>query len=142
MGPGFEPIPGAEGWQLSNPPILSLAPVIAALEIFREAGMERLRAKSLQLTAYFESLLRERLPEGIEIITPSEPERRGCQLSVRLPRPGADGRKLFEQLEASGAICDWREPDVIRAAPVPLYNGFADVYRFVEVLHHLLQGGA
>ena len=141
MGPGFEPIPGAEGWQLSNPPILSLAPVIAALEIFREAGMERLRAKSLQLTAYFESLLRERLPEGIEIITPSEPERRGCQLSIRLPRPGADGRKLFEQLEASGAICDWREPDVIRAAPVPLYNGFADVYRFVEVLHHLLQGG-
>src|SRR5690606_38216201 len=126
-------IRSAEGWQLSNPPILALAPILASLEIFHEAGMEALRAKSERLTSYLEFLLRERLPDAIDIITPSEPSRRGCQLSLRVTEKArTQGRKVFEALEANGVTCDWREPDVIRVAPVPLYNAFMDVFRFVD----------
>lgn len=131
MGPQFSPIAGAEGWQLSNPPILPLAALRASLEIFEEAGLDRLRAKSAKLTGYLAAKLQERARDGVEILTPLEPARRGCQLSIRI---GKEGRKRFERLLDAGVICDWREPDVIRVAPVPLYNRFADVDRFVDTL--------
>jgi kynureninase len=134
MEPGFRPIPGAEGWQLSNPPILSLAAIRASLAVFTEAGgMEPLREKSLRLTAYLEWLLQRELPEAIEILTPADPQRRGCQLSLRV-KSSSSGRAVFEKLEASGVTGDWREPDVIRVAPVPLYNRYEEVHRFVEIL--------
>lgn len=134
MGPEFHPMPGAEGWQLSNPPILALAPVLASLKHFDEAGMRALREKAERLTGYFEFLLRQRLADHVDIITPSEPERRGCQLSLRIRGAEGAGRTVFRALEDNGVVCDWREPDVIRAAPVPLYNTFMEVHRFVEIM--------
>lgn len=120
---------GAEGWQLSNPPILALAALRAAMDIFAEAGMDRLRAKSISLTAYMEFLLNRQASSRFEIITPKDPKRRGAQLSIRLPR---NGRQLRDQLIAEGVIGDWREPDTFRVAAVPLYNSYEDVYRFAE----------
>jgi kynureninase len=136
MEPGFRPIPGAEGWQLSNPPILSLAAIRASLDVFMEAGgMEPLREKSLRLTAYLEWLLEREIGDAIEILTPQDPRRRGCQLSLRVKaHSSGSGRTVLEKLEASGVTCDWREPDVIRVAPVPLYNRYEEVHRFVEIL--------
>jgi len=131
MGPVFDPIPGAEGWQLSNPPILPLAALRASMEIFDEVGMEALRTKSKHLTAYLEYLLGCLPNKPFVVITPSNPEERGCQLSILVRE---QGRALFEHLTHSGVVCDWREPNVIRVAPVPLYNSFSDVYRFVEIL--------
>jgi kynureninase len=128
MGPEFHPMPGAEGWQLSNPPILALAPLRASMEIFCEAGMDRLRAKSLLLTAYMEFLLLHRA-HNFTITTPSSPEKRGAQLSIRLLH---NGRMLCDELAARGVIGDWREPDTFRVAAVPLYNSYQDVYEFVE----------
>jgi kynureninase len=137
MGPEFRPIEGAEGWQQSNPPILSLAAVRAALELFQEAGgMAPLRAKSERLTAYLAALLDRELSEQIEVLTPADPARRGCQLSLRLKTGG--GRRVFGRITAAGITCDWREPDVMRVAPVPLYNRFEDVYRFVQALKDCL----
>lgn len=137
MGPEFVPQPGAEGWQVSNPPILSLAPLIASLAVFDEAGgMEVLRHHSLSMTGMLERLLDNRLADRVEIITPREPERRGCQLSLRLI--GGNGRAVFDQLAKAGIVCDWREPDVIRVAPVPLYNTAEEVERFVSALSGLL----
>lgn len=138
MGPEFMPMAGAEGWQLSNPPVLGLAPLLASLQIFDEAGMDRLRAKSLALTGYLEYLLKEKLAEEVEILTPADPARRGCQLSLRLHAGRRAARQVFEQLEAAGVTGDWREPDVIRVAPVPLYNSYADVYAFVDILAGLV----
>ena len=132
MGPHFAPTPGADGWQLSNPPILALAPLRVSLAIFRRAGIDALRRKSVALTAYFEALLRERLDRVLEIATPREPERRGCQLSLRVRGGREDGRALFDHLNAVGVVVDWREPDVIRAAPTPLYNRRIDCLRFVR----------
>ena len=132
MGPEFVPAAGADAWQLSNPPILAMAPVRVSLEIFHQAGMDRLRAKSIALTACLESLIQARLDDQVEIITPADPQRRGCQLSLRIRAGRAGGRALFEYLEANGVITDWREPDVIRVAPVPLYNSFQDCWDFVE----------
>ena len=132
MGPAFVPTPGADGWQLSNPPILALAPVRVSLELFAEAGMDRLREKSLRLTGYLERRVREDLAGTLQIVTPAEPERRGCQLSLRVAGGRERGRALFGFLESRGVIGDWREPDVIRISPVPLYNRFADVDRFVD----------
>lgn len=129
MGPDFRPMPGAEGWQLSNPPILALAPLRASLEIFQEVGIGRLRAKSVLLTAYMEFLLGELRSTSFSIITPREAERRGAQLSIRVPQ---HGRKLCDHLAEAGVIGDWREPDTYRVAAVPLYNSFHDVYRFVQ----------
>ena len=138
MEPGFRPIPGAEGWQLSNPPILSLAAIRASLDVFMEAGgMESLRAKSVRLTGYLEWLLQREIGGAVEILTPADPERRGCQLSFRVMTE-IPGRAVLEKLEASGVTCDWREPDVIRVAPVPLYNRHEEVYRFVEILRGAL----
>ncbi len=137
MGPQFQAMRGAEGWQLSNPPILSLAPLVASMAIFDQAGMPALREKSLALTGYLEQLLGDRLADAIEIITPSDARARGCQLSLRV-RTG-NGRAVFDRLSDAGVVCDWREPDVIRVAPVPLYNRFADVYRFVELLERAVE---
>ena len=134
MGPHFAPMPGADGWQLSNPPILALAPLRVSLAMFRRAGMDALRQKSLALTAYFEALLRERLSNVLDIATPRDPGRRGCQLSLRVRAGREQGRELFEHLNHSGIIVDWREPDVIRAAPAPLYNRRMDCLRFVRTV--------
>jgi kynureninase len=138
MEPGFRPIPGAEGWQLSNPPILSLAAIRASLDVFLEAGgMEPLREKSLRLTGYLEWLLQREIGDAVEILTPKDPSQRGCQLSCRV-RSSVPGRTVLERLEVSGVTCDWREPDVIRVAPVPLYNRYEEVHRFVEILRKAL----
>jgi kynureninase len=127
----FVPRPGADGWQLSNPPILALAPVRASLDLFDAVGMPALRARSERLTGYLEYLL-DRIPAGrYERITPREPARRGCQLSLLVnDRP----RELLRALEAAGVVCDFREPNVIRVAPVPLYNTFQEVWRFAQIL--------
>ena len=134
MGPEFNPTPGADGWQLSNPPILGLAPLRASLDLFDRAGMSALRAKSLQLTGYLETLIREHLGDVLQIATPSEPERRGAQLSLRVMGGRERGRELFEFLAGQGVIGDWREPDVIRISPAPMYNTHADVLRFVRTV--------
>ncbi len=132
MAPQFTPAVGAEGWQLSNPPILGLAPLRASLDLFERAGMQALRDKSLRLTGLLESLVRSRLPQVLEQVTPTEPERRGCQLSLRVIGGRARGRALFEHLQAAGVLGDWREPDVIRISPAPLYNRYQDLHHFVE----------
>jgi kynureninase len=130
----FHPIPGAEGWQLSNPSIFAAAPLLASLPLFDAAGMDALRAKSLQLTGYLEELLQIRLSDALSVITPKDPQARGCQLSLRLHRPAAEARAVFDSLSTQGVVCDWREPDIIRVAPVPLYNSFLDVWQFVAAL--------
>jgi len=134
MLPGFRPAPGAAGWAVSNPPIFSAAPLLASLEIFRSAGMEEIRAKSIRLTGYAQRLIVERTGAQVEIITPSATEERGCQLSLRISGGPQRGRRVFDVLSDHGILCDWREPDVIRIAPVPLYNRFADVFDMVEEL--------
>jgi kynureninase len=131
MGPDFQPMRGAEGWQLSNPPILELAALRASMDIFYEAGMQRLRAKSELLTGYLEFLLDHRQSPKFSIITPRAPNRRGAQLSLRIPHGGPP---LCEALATAGVIGDWREPDTFRVAPVPLYNSYQDVYQFVRHL--------
>ncbi|MDR6674778.1 kynureninase [Xanthomonas sp. 1678] len=132
MGPQFVAAPGADGWQLSNPPILSMAPLRASLELFERAGLPALRRKSLQLTGYLDTLIRARLAETLQILTPADPAQRGCQLSLRVAGGREQGRALFEYLQSVGVLGDWREPDVIRISPVPLYTRYRDVYRFVE----------
>jgi kynureninase len=129
MGPDFQPMRGAEGWQLSNPPILELAALRASMDIFHEVGMDRLRAKSELLTGYLEFLLEQHVSQKFSIITPREPNRRGAQLSLRIPD---NGRLFCETLAKTGVVGDWREPDIFRVAPVPLYNSFRDVYQFVQ----------
>jgi kynureninase len=129
MGSDFHPMPGAEGWQLSNPPILALPPLRASMEIFAEAGMNRLRAKSVMLTSYMEFLLKQPNSQDFSILTPAESDRRGAQLSIRIP---GEGSSLCAALAAEGIIGDWREPDTFRVAAVPLYNSYTDVYRFVN----------
>ena len=137
MRPNFKAIASAEAWQLSNPPILSMAPVLAGLEVFADAGMAALRAKSERLTGYLEQLIDARLAGRIQIITPRAPAERGCQLSLRVV--GDQGEVVYERLDALGVVCDWREPNVIRVAPVPLYNTFEDVRRFVARLEEALE---
>ena len=131
----FDQLEGAEGWQLSNPPILSMAAIRASLDVVKEAGFKNMIAKSKELTGYFEFLINELNHSDIKIITPSNPDQRGCQLSIQVKN--AD-RTLHDKLTAAGTITDWREPDVIRCAPVPLYNSFTDVFEFVERLKKLL----
>lgn len=134
MAPQFEPAEGAEGWQMSNPPILAMAPIRASLELFDAATMPALRAKSLRLTGYLEALVKAHLAGRIEILTPADPSRRGCQLSLRVAGGRAMGRALFEHLAANGVLGDWREPDVIRISPAPLYNRFTDVLAFARAV--------
>lgn len=131
----FDVLPGAEGWQLSNPPILSMAAIKASLDIFSEVGLDKLLKKSQHLTAYFEFLLDQLDDDVIRIITPRSPKERGCQLSIQVKN--AD-KALHDKLTKSGVISDWREPDVIRCAPVPLYNTYQDVYHMVERLKTIL----
>jgi kynureninase len=131
LQPEFVPHPGAEGWQVSNPPILSMVPLRASLALFDEAGMPALRARSERLTGYLQYLL-DRLPAGrLEMITPRDPAQRGCQLSILVhDRP----KELVQRLGEEGVVCDFREPNVIRVAPVPLYNTFHEVWRFAHIL--------
>ena len=133
----FDLLPGAEGWQLSNPPILSLAAIRASLAIFDEVGIAQLRKKSKHLTGYFEYLVKELGDDVIRVITPSNPEERGCQLSIQVKNANRD---LYDKLTKSGVISDWREPDVIRCAPVPLYNSYKDVYHLVQKLKSEISG--
>src|SRR5262249_37315391 len=134
MGPNFEATPGADGWQLSNPPILALAPLRVSLEVFHRAGMRRLRDKSVALTGYFAELIDRELGGIGEIATPGEARRRGCQLSLRVTGPRHAGRSLFDHLNTNGIVVDWREPDVIRAAPTPLYNRHVDCLHFANAV--------
>jgi kynureninase len=138
MANTFTPARGVELWQLSNPPILSFAPLVASLQIFHEAGMMRLRKKSMQLTDYLAWLLETRFADGIVSITPENA--RGCQLSLRVVDPALDARQIFSSLERQNVMADWREPDVIRVAPVPLYNRFEDVFEFSERLEVAMHG--
>ena len=134
MGPEFIPTPGADGWQLSNPPILALAPLRVSLEIFQRAGMKNLRAKSELLTGYLEALIGRYLADTLQIVTPGEPGHRGCQLSLRVIGGRSRGRALFEHLSSHGVVGDWREPDVIRISPAPLYNQYIDVLCFAHAV--------
>ena len=133
MGPEFQPIAGAEGWQISNPPILQLAALRASLEIFAEAGMSALTEKSRKLTGYLETLIDEIADKRVSIVTPQDPSQRGCQLSIRV-----GDKSLFERVIARGVVADWREPDVIRVAPAPLYNSFVDVHKFADIFKNVL----
>ncbi|MGV3630475.1 MAG: kynureninase [Bacteroidota bacterium] len=141
MQPGFQPMEGAEGWQLSNAPVMGMAVHLASLDIFHEAGMEQLRAKSDQLTAYLEHIIDEVSEKNkanctLEIITPRDPKQRGAQLSVLIH---GGGKPIFDLLSEKGVIADWREPNVIRLAPVPLYNSFEDVYYFGKHLDEAIR---
>jgi kynureninase len=134
MEPTFDPVQGANGWQVSNLPILSLAPYLASVEMFAEVGMDALIEKRDKITAYLEFILQEidkEVDSTFEIITPSDKEQRACQLSVFLH---GEGRSLFDYLMKNGVITDWREPNVIRLAPVPLYCSFEDMYEFGQIL--------
>ncbi len=136
MAPEFNPIPSAEGWQLSNQPVIQMAVIKASLDIFTEAGMKNLRSKSEKLTSYLEYLINAAEDEKIRILTPSEVQKRGCQLSLQMKNPD---KRLFHYLIDHGVILDWREPDVIRVAPTPLYNTFQDVWQFNRILNEGLK---
>ncbi|MFT4926832.1 MAG: kynureninase [Phenylobacterium sp.] len=140
MANEFHPTPTAEGWQLSNPPILSLVAIRASLDVFSQAGgIKPLREKSVKLTGYMEYLLNAEMGDRIHIITPADPQQRGCQLSLSVRMDGKEGKDVFNALEAAGCTTDWREPNVIRCAPVPLYNNFEDVYNFVQTLKNVFE---
>lgn len=131
----FKPIASAEGWQLSNPPVLSLAAVRGSFDTIKLAGgMPALRKKSLKLTQYLLDLIQHELGDKIRVITPVEPSERGCQLSLMVNVAGLDGKAMYKALEENGVTTDWREPNVIRVAPVPLYNNFQDIFHFVRIL--------
>lgn len=141
MGPEFDPTPGADGWQLSNPPILGLAPLRASLDQFDRATMPALRAKSEQLTGYLEQLIDADLSDVLQVVTPRDVTQRGCQLSIRVVGGRERGRDLFGFLAARGVLGDWREPDVIRISPAPLYNTHADVLRFARTVREWRHAG-
>jgi len=131
MQKGFIPAETASAWQMSNAQVFNMIGLKASLDIYEKTNMKELREKSVLMTAYLEYLLKESNIPGLEIITPSDKEQRGCQLSLVFKE---NGRKIFDALTAQGVIADWREPDVIRVAPVPLYNTYEDVYRFTEII--------
>ncbi len=131
MRDAFDPIPTAEAWQMSNPPILAMAAVWSSLKLFDEVGMNKLRTKAISLTGYLEFLVKSLGEDVINIITPADPKLRGSQLSIQVKN--AD-KTLFDKITKAGVIADWREPDVIRVAPVAMYNSFEDVFRFYSVL--------
>src|SRR5215475_14264782 len=134
LEPEFVPVASADGWQISNPPIFSMAPLLASLAIFHEAGgMEPLREKSMKLTGYLEFLIEQIGSKKFSIITPSDPNARGAQLSIQAHECP---KQLHEELIAAGVKCDFREPNVIRVAPAPLYNTFHEVWRFAQILAH------
>ena len=133
MGPDFDPIHTAEGWQISNAPVIGMAPLLAAMEIFDEVGMAAIRHKSEKLTGFLEYLITENIP-AISIITPEKLAERGCQLSLVAP----GGENTFQKIREKGVVCDWRKPDVIRVAPHPLFNRYTEVYDFVKLLKQSL----
>lgn len=135
MGSDFDPIQTVEGWQISNAPVLGMAPLLASMKIYDDVGMIAICDKSEKMTGYMEFLLKENLPE-INIITPNGPNQRGCQLSLVIP----GGKAIFESITQKGVVCDWREPDVIRVAPHPLYNQYSEVYNFVQIILHTILG--
>ncbi len=135
MGPDFKAIPGAEGWQLSNAPIILMASLMASLDIFDDVGMAKLNEKTTLLTGYLEFLIDQLANDRIEMITPRTRADRGCQISIRVK---GGNKKLFDDITEEGVIADWRDPDVIRVAPVPIYNSYEDVYQFVEILKNAL----
>ena len=142
MRPNFEPTPGADGWQLSNPPIFSLAPLRASLAQFTLVGIANLRRRSMFLTATLSKKITEEFEDFVKIITPSDPAQRGCQLSVRVLRGQQAGRTCFQALAAANIVADWREPDVIRVAPAPLYNTLEDIDALVAAMQAHFVGGA
>ncbi len=134
MGPEFRPTPGADGWQLSNPSIFALAPLRASLDLFDRVGIDALRQRSLEFTGYLASVIDAEFADSLQILTPADPLQRGCQLSLRV-RAGRDaGKSLHAAMHARGVIGDWREPDVIRVAPAPLYNDGDDIARLLQAL--------
>jgi len=135
MDPQFVACKGAYGFRLSNPPVLLVSCVRASMDLYDAAGMDRLRAKSLMLTAYLEQLLTSELSSEVTIFTPTDPARRGCQLSLSFSQ---NLDSVFEKIQAKGVICDVRKPNVMRVAPTPLYNSFSDVYEFVSILKESL----
>lgn len=141
MGPEFVPAAGAAAWQVSNPPILATAPLLASLEIFDAAGMDALRSKSMKLTGLLLEQLDQRFRARVELITPREQSMHGSQLSLRLHAGREAGRSVFDSLTRSGVVIDWREPDVLRLSLVPLYNSFADAARFCDLLDAALAAG-
>ncbi len=155
MAPVFDPIAGAEAWQLSNPPIFQMAALRASLEIFEAAGMSAIREKSVQLTGYLEFLLEHFLGDSIALVTPRDPEQRGAHLSYQISgkingqisgkldggiKGGFAGKSLVEELKSKGIHCDFREPDILRVAPVPLYNSYNDVFLFAKELAAIVKG--
>jgi kynureninase len=138
MEPKFIPLKGAEGWQVSNPPILSLAPLAASLALFTTAGMKRLRRKSLALTRFLEWHMVRELAGRVRFLTPGDPERRGCQTAVQFDPQPRNARSFAARLREAGLVADWRRPDVLRLAPVPLYNRYRDVYAAVQALRRTL----
>ena len=144
MDNNFKAMPTAEGWQLSNPPVLSLAAIRGSFDVIKMAGgIKALRQKSLKLTQYLLDLLNQELNGKITVITPTAEYQRGCQLSLMIDKQligelGIDGKTVFNRIEAKGVTTDWREPNVIRVAPVPLYNSYADIYHFVRILKECL----
>lgn len=141
MGPEFKAIPGVEAWQLSNPPIFALAPLLASLRLFDEAGIDNLRARSLELTGFLADAIAGELTESVDILTPTENAAHGAQLSLRVRGGRERAHAAFEALAAFGIIADWREPDVIRVAPTPLYNNREDCARLVNALEEALRHG-
>jgi kynureninase len=139
MEPAFVSAPGAAGFALSNPPIFSTAPLLASLEVFDAAGLGALRRKSVELTACLEALVARVAGARLRQLTPTTPRQRGAQLSLQFAGGGAHARAVFDQLGAAGIVCDLREPDVMRIAPVPLYNGFEDAWRFASSLGEALE---
>mmetsp|Transcript_24352 Transcript_24352/g.95926 ORF Transcript_24352/g.95926 Transcript_24352/m.95926 type:complete len:144 (-) Transcript_24352:1276-1707(-) len=137
MNETFVPQPGAYGFQLSNPPVLASVPIVSSLELFEEAGIANIRRKSEKLTAYLETLLLKFVGSEIDMLTPSNPEERGNQISIQLKK--AKLQKVHSYLESEGVVCDTREPDVLRISPVPLYSTFHDVFSVVKCLYDAIQ---
>jgi kynureninase len=134
----FEPLPGAEGWQISNPPILAMSSLLASLELFQQAGLQQLRQKTAHLTGHLRQQLERHFSNRIDIITPDAGIARGAQLSLQLRMVSDCAKQVRTQLDERGFICDWREPNIIRIAPVPLYNSFADIDALLDTLQQLI----
>lgn len=141
MGPHFLAAAGAAGWAVSNPPIFSTAPLLASLQLFAEASIEALRQKSVALTAQLEQQIEAHSANRVMIITPADPAQRGGMLTLRFRGGSAQARRIYDALSASGVTCDWREPDLVRVTPAPLYNSFSDVWRFARRLTAALDAG-
>ncbi len=139
MEKGFDAIPTAEGWQLSNAPVLSMAAHKASLDIFEEAGIDKLHSKRKKLTAFLHFVLNDinarQQKKIINVITPSNEDERGCQVSILME---SKGKEVFRELTKQGVVADWREPNVIRVAPVPLYNSFEDVWKFGSIIQSII----